>query len=787
MANLTALIAALKTASKGEDVRDAIADTLSAVNVDNIAIEEHLDELEPKINDIDENVSSTSASASTATTKASQAAASATAAAGSAATASTKAGEAAASASAASTSAGTATTKAGEASASATAASGSAATATTKAGEAASSAASASGSASTAADESTAAAGSAAAASASADNASDSEVIATTQAGIATTKATEAGAAKTAAETAQGIAVQAKDDAVTAKNAAELAENHAETAEANSTASELAAAASALAASGSEATATTKAGESAASAAAALASEQAAETAKDQTQAIKDAAVLAMTDTTNSTEVIAARKGQVSLGAKIDSIDSQLADISTQIDATEQGESINLDGGIRLGQRKKQAIITFTSDDGAVADYTKLKPAFEVQGMPVTMGIITSKMNTGGYLTTAQLQELEGLGWEVASHTHGHISMSSLSTEAEIEAELSQSKAELNALGFKAPNIIYPFGGHDERVRRLARKYYRSGLKVGGGLNSTPLHTYAITRVAVGSYFDPQKAAYPYNTNTLEYYKWRVDEAVANNMYLVLMMHPGYADHDATQQQHVIDLLAYIKSLNVLTLTLNDALDKIGNLVDVGDYTGGTETDEGDYFAVDCQGNAISKAISNTLPIVFDDSKLSTDLIATYKVGKITYTKITSGNASTFPEGLPGLLITDYAILEAGYQRQKYVIFNTDKVYERYTKTNGSWSTSWLEYVKGAAAFTATINIGTIAANSTVDITINTSLVSPKDFILISPITDLESGLIIMPYTVSTYSYIKIRVANITTAAITSGNKDMYIKVIREH
>ena len=118
-------------------------------------------------------------------TVAEQAAASATAAAGSADTASTKATAAANSATAASNSATTATTKAGEAATSATNAANSANTANTKAGEAASSATSASGSASTATTK-------ASEASASATSADDSATAASGSAASANTNALKA-------------------------------------------------------------------------------------------------------------------------------------------------------------------------------------------------------------------------------------------------------------------------------------------------------------------------------------------------------------------------------------------------------------------------------------------------------------------------------------------------------------------------------------------------------------------------------------------------------------------
>lgn len=132
-------------------------------------------------------------------TVAEQAAASATAAAGSADTASTKATAAANSATAASNSATTATTKAGEAATSATNAANSANTANTKAGEAASSATAAYGSATTASTK-----------------AGEASVSATAAAGSATAasgSATDANTAKVAAQAAQTAAEAAAEQA----------------------------------------------------------------------------------------------------------------------------------------------------------------------------------------------------------------------------------------------------------------------------------------------------------------------------------------------------------------------------------------------------------------------------------------------------------------------------------------------------------------------------------------------------------------------------------------------
>lgn len=372
----------------------------------------------------------------------------------------------------------------------------------------------------------------------------------------------------------------------------------------------------------------------------------------------------------------AATKGEVQqINASLDEITN----------GTEQGESINVEGGIRLGQRKNQPIITFTSDDGNVADFTKLKPIFEAQSIPVTVGIITSKLNTSGYLSTNQLQELSNLGWEISSHTHSHVALAELLTEENIENELLESKNKLKLLGYEVKNIIYPFGSHDERVRRLTRKYYRSGLQVGGGLNDIPLKTYSIRRVALGSYFDTKKAEYPYDTNTLEYYKWQVDKAIANNEWLVFMMHSGYTEHDTVQQQYVTDLLAYIKSLNVITLTVDKALDTLGNLLDVGDI------EEKGYTVITPEGSIYSDTIQeNTIKVIDSIGINNSTPITSFELGKISVTTLKSSDNAGFPR-VAGILET-YYIKEKTYAFQLFHAFDQNTTYRRkWDYTNNVW------------------------------------------------------------------------------------------------
>jgi hypothetical protein len=62
-----------------------------------------------------------------------------------------------------------------------------------------------------------------------------------------------------------------------------------------------------------------------------------------------------------------------------------------------------------------------------------------------------------------------------------------------------------------------------------------------------------------------------------------VDEAVANNAWLIWMTHVGQSDMDATQTQILDDLIAYIKRINVDIVTVHSGLDIIGNIVGIND------------------------------------------------------------------------------------------------------------------------------------------------------------------------------------------------------------
>lgn len=72
-------------------------------------------------------------------------------------------------------------------------------------------------------------------------------------------------------------------------------------------------------------------------------------------------------------------------------------------------------------------------------------------------------------MSWAELRELQGAGWEIASHTKSHPRLTEL-TDDELGSELVESREVCEReLGLSSVTLAYPYGIHDPRVRSAAR------------------------------------------------------------------------------------------------------------------------------------------------------------------------------------------------------------------------------------------------------------------------------------------------------------------------------
>jgi peptidoglycan/xylan/chitin deacetylase (PgdA/CDA1 family) len=118
----------------------------------------------------------------------------------------------------------------------------------------------------------------------------------------------------------------------------------------------------------------------------------------------------------------------------------------------------------------KPIMITF--DDGYRDVFFKASPVLTRLGMRATAYVVSGRISgrDPSFLTWPLLHALEKRGIEIGSHTVAHHDMTSLS-DAQMLADLKRSRRALERkLGHRVPWLAYPFGAHNERVKRLTRQ-----------------------------------------------------------------------------------------------------------------------------------------------------------------------------------------------------------------------------------------------------------------------------------------------------------------------------
>ena len=231
--------------------------------------------------------------------------------------------------------------------------------------------------------------------------------------------------------------------------------------------------------------------------------------------------------------------------------------------------------------RKRAPTVTFVLDDGRMADFSKIRPISERYTVPFTTAIFHKSEIPLGQILYLQNK----LGWEVSSHAYNHISLDSYESEKEIEAEFLRSKTYFTENGITCDTLVYPMGDNDERVRRIAKKYFKCGATASKGsskegINDGVVASFYLKRFPFGAFSDNE---------TLALHKAKVDEAISCNGWLIYMLHPANSEHTAEKTEMLAQLIEYIQSKGVAIKTLSDAYEDFANVIEVGDYIGGTQ------------------------------------------------------------------------------------------------------------------------------------------------------------------------------------------------------
>ena len=179
------------------------------------------------------------------------------------------------------------------------------------------------------------------------------------------------------------------------------------------------------------------------------------------------------------------------------------ADFNAQLDYLQQNgyntitiQEFSLARQGKLTLPDKPIILTF--DDGYADNYEVMMPILRSHKMKAVVYVIANELGKPGYLTIKQIQEMQGRGIEIGSHTANHRQLVGL-THKEILHEVRDSKIFLEWSGINSiSSLSYPNGAYDDELAEIIKnENYLSAVTGDPGLNDFETNPYLLQRVNI--------------------------------------------------------------------------------------------------------------------------------------------------------------------------------------------------------------------------------------------------------------------------------------------------
>lgn len=130
--------------------------------------------------------------------------------------------------------------------------------------------------------------------------------------------------------------------------------------------------------------------------------------------------------------------------------------------------------------------VALTFDDGYLDFYLYAFPLMVKYNIKSTLFVINKYIGAPGYCTVEQLQQMQESGLvRIEAHTVSHDRLANLSKD-KVKEELQGSKTYLSEnLDINSTVICYPYGSYNKGVIEEAKKLYKYGLAMDGGVYYT--------------------------------------------------------------------------------------------------------------------------------------------------------------------------------------------------------------------------------------------------------------------------------------------------------------
>lgn len=385
----------------------------------------------------------------------------------------------------------------------------------------------------------------------------------------------------------------------------------------------------------------------------------------------------------------------------INELHSGLGEVTTQLSQKVNQTNVDFLSGVGRGEIAQKGMLTFVTDDARIQDWTIYKDIFAKNNIGCSTAVVTDKVGSDSktWLTLDQLKTLQNdFGWEMVSHGR-HGNFPTLSNE-QLDNELRESREWLIENGFTGYDFLmlpYGFGNSDARVRKFVSKYYKGMRNSENGFNRYPISSYDLRlRWIINS--STVDAITGFAVNTIEHWKALIDKAINEGYWFIIGSHSWEVESWGLQTllSEIVEY-ANLKRNEIDIVSFKEAYEKQGNILEQINNNTGSDTYNiyDDIFVLSANGNVKSN-IGKT-KLLKPNTLSFTSPPADIPKGCISICNITSSNASDFPEGKAGTLISycfapNYTdSTNRYYYWQEYHIYGSNRTYTRGAKNSIAW------------------------------------------------------------------------------------------------
>lgn len=139
---------------------------------------------------------------------------------------------------------------------------------------------------------------------------------------------------------------------------------------------------------------------------------------------------------------------------------------------------------------EKPVVISF--DDGDVSVYKNAYPIMEKYGFTGVTYLVTTYLETPGYMKTRMVKDLIRSGWEIGSHSSRHQDVSKTTS---LDTEVVGSKADLEKMfNIEVRTFAYPFGGYNPSSMQKVSEWYSNAVGLGASTVQKESNLYYLWR-----------------------------------------------------------------------------------------------------------------------------------------------------------------------------------------------------------------------------------------------------------------------------------------------------